>query len=198
MKLNWKKLFEMQAALDRHIIEDKDLEGQDLLDKKILALQVELGELANEWEMFKFWKENPKPRYESVEIYVHGYEHAGQNVRASIEEYKRSPILEEYVDCLHFILSIGNDLGLADEIEDSFTNIGDMPLIGGFKAIYRQINDLSSEIDYGNSYDVAGNYEFLINDFIGLGEMLGFTRGQIEQAYLDKNEVNHTRQNTNY
>ena len=49
MNLDFKKLFEMQGALDAHIINEKELEGQDLLPMKILALQVELGELANEW-----------------------------------------------------------------------------------------------------------------------------------------------------
>lgn len=53
-----KELFEMQKKLDEHIIEEKGLEGQDLLPKKILALQVELGELANEWRGFKFWSED--------------------------------------------------------------------------------------------------------------------------------------------
>ena len=44
--MNIAHLFEIQRKLDQHIIEKKGLEGQDLLPKKILALQVELGELA--------------------------------------------------------------------------------------------------------------------------------------------------------
>lgn len=35
------KLFETQKRLDKRIVEEKGLEGQDLLDKKILALQVD-------------------------------------------------------------------------------------------------------------------------------------------------------------
>lgn len=34
--------------------------------------------------------------------------------------------------------------------------------------------------------------------YIGLGEMLGFTWDQIEEAYYAKNKVNHERQNTGY
>src|SRR5690625_3524767 len=108
--MNLQKLFDAQKKLDDHIRKEKGLEGQDLLDKKILALQVELGELAQEWRGFKFWSEDREPRYETVEIYVHGYDGPGQSTRASIEEYQRWPIEEEYVDCLHFLLSIGNDL----------------------------------------------------------------------------------------
>ena len=42
MLLNLDKLFKIQAELDNRIIEKKGLQGQALLDKKILALQVEL------------------------------------------------------------------------------------------------------------------------------------------------------------
>ena len=41
--MNLQPLFETQAKLDKRIVEKKGLQGQDLLDKKILALQVELG-----------------------------------------------------------------------------------------------------------------------------------------------------------
>ena len=82
--MNLQKLFEAQKKLDDHIRKEKGLEGQDLLDKKILALQVELSELANELpEVFKFWS-NKKNNYKKA--------------------------LEEYCDCLHFILSIGKSL----------------------------------------------------------------------------------------
>src|SRR5690554_1595018 len=109
--MNLNKLFELQKELDQHIIREKGLQGQELLDKKILALQVELGELAQNWRGFKFWSEDQEPRYETVEIYVHGYDGPGQDTRASIQEYQAQPILEEYIDCLHFILSIGLELG---------------------------------------------------------------------------------------
>jgi len=55
------KLFKAQKELDDHINKAKGLEGQDLLDKKILALLVELGELANEERSWKFWSENREP-----------------------------------------------------------------------------------------------------------------------------------------
>jgi dimeric dUTPase (all-alpha-NTP-PPase superfamily) len=34
--------------------------------------------------------------------------------------------------------------------------------------------------------------------FFGLGEMLGFTWDEIEQAYFAKNKINHVRQETGY
>nr|QRZ17780.1 dUTP diphosphatase [Virgibacillus sp. AGTR] len=56
--MNLNKLFPIQKELDTRIEREKGLEGQNLLDKKILALQVELGELANEWRGFKFWSKD--------------------------------------------------------------------------------------------------------------------------------------------
>ncbi|WP_055747638.1 dUTP diphosphatase [Brevibacillus choshinensis] len=60
--MNLKAFFEKQRQLDKYIIKKKGLEGQDLLQNKILALQVELGELANEWRGFKHWSDNQEPR----------------------------------------------------------------------------------------------------------------------------------------
>lgn len=166
MKLNWKKLFEMQAALDRHIIEDKDLEGQDLLDKKILALLVELGELANELpEVFKFWSGKKKNNYEKA--------------------------LAEYIDGLHFILSIGLDLEVGDmwdvlDIKPTVDVTGG--IIGHFDKIFRFTDQ---DMD---AYEWLEVTEY----FLGLGSLLGFNADQVTQAYLDKNEINHQRQNSNY
>jgi dimeric dUTPase (all-alpha-NTP-PPase superfamily) len=42
------------------------------------------------------------------------------------------------------------------------------------------------------------DYEFLLLRFIHLGEMLGFTWEEVEEAYLRKNAVNHQRQNSGY
>ena len=64
--MNLTKLYEMQKLLDQRIVEQHGLEGQDLLPQKILALQVELGECANEWRGFKFWSKDRKPRNKSA------------------------------------------------------------------------------------------------------------------------------------
>src|SRR5690554_588421 len=98
--MNLSNLFKIQKQLDDRIIKEKGLEGQDLLDKKILALQVELGELANEWRGFKFWSTNQNPR---TRVYY------GPPELPDVGTYV-NPLLEEYVDCLHFILSIGLEL----------------------------------------------------------------------------------------
>ncbi|OQP08284.1 dUTP diphosphatase, partial [Geobacillus thermoleovorans] len=74
MKLQ--KLFEAQRELDEHIDKIHPRE-KTRLEEKILALQTELGEIANEWRQFKFWSNDREPRTERL--------------------------LEEYVDGLHFV-----------------------------------------------------------------------------------------------
>lgn len=123
--MNLQKLFEAQAELDRHIVEKKGLQGVDLLPNLILALQVELGECANEWRGFKHWSEDQEPRTEipidCPYCYGKGYMNHDEVFEggepwpckrcdgSGVYGYK-NPLLEEFVDCLHFILSIGTGL----------------------------------------------------------------------------------------
>lgn len=61
--MNLAKLFEMQRQLDEHIEKEHPRKPrEDRLVKKILALQVELGELANCWRGFKYWSHDQEPR----------------------------------------------------------------------------------------------------------------------------------------
>ena len=84
-----KELFEMQDALDQTIVDSIngiDLSGNDeiFLSDRITALGVEVSEFANEVEAFKYWKKNKRNNKEKQ--------------------------LAEYVDILHFWLSIGNTM----------------------------------------------------------------------------------------
>lgn len=176
--MNLKKLFEMQRVLDERIIKEKGLEGQDLLPQKILALQVEIGECANEWRGFKFWSKDQVPRTSKWIPKELGF---AQNI---------NPLLEEYIDCLHFILSIGLDIEI-DIYEFGFVAVVRDTTNDTFLGVFEKINEFWYDSD-------DWNYEQLMNSFAGLGEMLGFTWDQIESAYMSKNAVNHERQSTGY
>lgn len=211
--MNLDKLFKTQELLDKKIIDTKGLHDEDLLDKKILALQVELGELANEWRGFKFWSENQEPRTKEI-CYgcdgnggYEGYIEAPMIERALVEcddcggtGIYKNPLLEEYVDCLHFVLSIWNDrplkIGGFDLLDESVSehNIRvykEESITKQFICINRTI------VNYEDDHK-HGTYEELLLQFIGLGEQLGFTWSQIEEAYYQKNEINHQRQKNGY
>lgn len=196
--MNLAKLFEMQRELDERIIEKKGLQGQDLLPNTILALYAELGELLNEWRGFKHWSDDREPvrkKYRCTcgneykeNIDCHECSYTGTYF--SIEEY--DPLLEEYVDCLHFILSIGLQLGYyPPSLRLTF------PTTGGRnnESTVEMFNDCFKLAVFILEYDY---YETLFQYFIYLGYLLGFTWEQIEQAYIEKNAINHERQNNGY
>src|SRR5699024_7007847 len=208
ISMNLQPLFETQKKLDKRIIKEKGLEGVDLLDKKILALQVELGELANEWRGFKFWSEDRGPRKILKQCITCGNQYK-TNINACNEcEYIGSygelfyvqPLLEEYVDCLHFILSIGNDYDLKPT---KAMDVSSKSVIESFFAMFEIIPGVKSAIEHrfftANGFHVANlNFQTLLNVFGRLGKELGFTWEQIEQAYYDKNKVNQERQANGY
>lgn len=187
--MNLKKLFEMQKVLDDRIIKEHGLEGQDLLPKKILALQVELGECANEWRGFKMWSKRQTPK--EPEYNWKPNEDGSNLVWEPAYGYKSYPLLEEYVDCLHFILSIGlSDPSLCVHDWDYIPR-KDETVINQFGSIFFHL------AIFNESY-VDGDYEVVLTYILGLGEILGFTWDQIESAYMDKNSVNHDRQTNGY
>ena len=186
--MNLNKLFEIQEGLDYHIKKEKGLEGQDLLDMKILSLQVELGECANEWRGFKFWSNDQEPRNKGDWKYSTGIENG-----RFIDVYE-NPLLEEYVDCLHFILSVGLEL----ELEDVWITQEDIEVFHSNKTTLKRFKNMFRYIDKLIDKKNMHWYEAMFGCFIGLGQSLGFTWNQIEQAYLDKNKINHERQLDGY
>ncbi|MEW9096791.1 MAG: dUTP diphosphatase [Clostridiaceae bacterium] len=163
--MNFKNLFVLQEKLDHHIETKHTLNGKTLFSNKILALQVEIAELANETRCFKYWC-NKGPS-------------------------EKAQILEEYVDCLHFILTLGLDKNynegnfyihkenLKDNLTDQFLNL------------YIDINDFVV-------CPSKDHYQTLFEDFLCLGLSLGFTEKDIENGYMEKNNINHIRQLSGY
>ena len=108
--MNLAKLFELQRRLDEHIEREHPRKpGEDRLAKKILALQVELGELANRWRGFKYWSHDQEPRNLGVPLPCEQCEGTGRDGYEPLancwycggtglsEKRNISPLLEEFV-----------------------------------------------------------------------------------------------------
>ncbi|WP_036120773.1 dUTP diphosphatase [Lysinibacillus sphaericus] len=198
-----KKLFETQAALDEHIMQEHpELRGQNNLDWKILALQVELGECANEWRGFKKWSKDQEPRTYKV-VHCHsckgngfflGFQNAQEDCTycegTGVQE-ECNPLLVEYVDCLHFILSIGLELDTKTTVDWDDIEFFETDITEQFIEVISRILEL-------RSWESSDTWAGLFSEFYVLGKMLGFTWEQVEEAYYAKNKVNHERQNAGY
>ncbi len=164
--MNIQKLFNMQRDLDRHIQQTHQLEQTDLVEKKTLALLVELGELANETRCFKFWSlKGP----------------SSQDV-----------ILEEYVDGIHFILSLGIEMKYEEKLKN------ELPIFGGEQDLTSQFLRIYEAVNIFNVKQSFEAYKILFSQYLHLGSLLGYTAEEIEKAYISKNDVNYSRQKEGY
>lgn len=164
MKMNIEKLMAMQAGLDEHIEKKHELHREDLVERKILALLVELGELANETRCFKFWSlKGPSDK---------------------------ETILAEYVDGIHFILSLGIEKGFVPQVESPSPQ-RESDITAQFIQIYGCINEFRLHL-------TEKTFQAIFTEYLRLGEMLGFSAMDVEAAYVTKNEVNYERQKNDY
>jgi len=169
--MNIEKLCQMQKVLDERIVKEHKLEGKDLEENKVLALLVEISELANETRCFKHW-----------------------STKGPSEDHV---LLEEYVDSLHFFLSIANnyeyniDHLLAIYANDFKQDVKEITLVSAFINVTEKIVIMHSKKDAFHFIDAFASY-------MDLGTILGFSWEDIEQAYIRKNEINHQRQDNGY
>lgn len=155
-----KELLEMQRVLDKAILKEHD----NVYDEKIatqmkIALFVELGELMNELPTrFKHWK------------------------KTAVDN--REKALVEYVDALHFQLSLFNYYGFViDEKCHDYNRTFHVS-----KSVYECLKNNTK----------LNDTTFGLTSLFELGRYIGFTWEEIYQAYKDKNAVNYERLKNGY
>lgn len=166
MKLLLTRYYDIQRTLDERIIKKFNLPQKlevSIFRKRVIALIVEVSETMNDWRGFKFWSENQEPK---------------------------PTLLEEYVDGLHFVLSLGIQIG---EVEH-------MPLFPS--------EEVTKETTVEESFLVVTHmatlllednyYASLLQAYMDFGYLLGFTWEDITEAYVVKNQTNHHRQDNGY
>ena len=175
--MNLEKLYKMQEELDNYIIKNRNItmNEAELLDKTILALLVEVGELANATRCFKHWS-------------TKGPE-------------SKERLLDELADIWHFYLSIGNQIGIKLDKQLIYENSNvwetlDEGKTDNFITLYLMISFIADDI-YG-LYNRDEYYIKLGTFLMGVGEVLGFTDEEVEQAYMKKHEENYRRQREGY
>lgn len=162
--MNLTRLFSMQKELDHYIQTQRTIE-EDVFDRKLLALLVELGELANETRCFKFWSDKGPS--------------------------ERDVILEEYVDSIHFLLSIGLEKGWEQETHNWPEGKNQTDLNAAFLHTYQTIATLQSSPSHEH-------YMAIWKAYAEIARLLGFSTEDVMDAYQKKNEINYERQQSGY
>lgn len=163
MNINLSNCLVKQSELDDRIMQMHQQSRESTQRKRVLALLVEIAELANETRSFKYW-----------------------SLRGPSD---KEVLIEEYVDSLHFLLSLSLDLGY-EEMSLSITK-SKLSLSELFLAFYKAVIELSENF---NVYNLERAFE----RFGQVGIALGFSSSDIVDAYFFKNEKNHKRQDQSY
>ena len=203
--MNFKKLQAMQAKLDEAILADKaPMTAEERFNKTLVALSVEIAEVANCAEHFKFWKDNKGKVDESRFVENHFFTTNDELVFKNYIEEKTGnqylfeqahhlTLVEECSDALHFILSLANQVDYkivtigkhfkaskdSDSLEKNFLFLNH--LIG------------SAEFEHFHS-----DLEMIVDVFFIYIDQSGISEQELEQAYYDKNKINYERLENGY
>ena len=163
--VRFKELLSKQYILDETIRVKHGYVKQELISKKIISLEVELSEFANEIRFFKFW---------------------------SLKDADYKNALTEYVDALHFYLSIAIDF----DIDFNMSNESDIGKDSDLLGTYIRCKKWSLDIYTNPEPSIVWHLAFCW--FWSLGQKVGFTEDEIYKEYMEKNSENHRRQEQGY
>ena len=163
MAIELSKLYQKQAELDARIAENHHVSYETTRERRILALLVEIGEFANATRCFKYWSNKPS---EAQDI-----------------------VLDEYVDGLHFFLSLGIDIKASKRVYN-YTKHADN-LTKQVLETYRL-----ASLFYKNQDEKS--YVKAFQAFINIVPLLKVRWTTIEKAYYKKLGENYSRQDHNY
>lgn len=140
--INLKELYSLQASLDAEIATNHGVSYETTFEKRLLALIVEIGELANETRCFKYWSnKGPSPKEVVMDEFADGihfllslgiplkankfeYEIKKSNLsltRQILEVYKAATALVDHYDLAHYedafqkYLNLSTSIGMSEE-----------------------------------------------------------------------------------
>lgn len=128
--INLKELYSLQASLDAEIAKNHNVTYESTFERRLLALIVEIGELANETRCFKYWSnKGPSPK---------------------------EVVMDEFADGIHFLLSLGIPLH-ASKYEYEIKK-RDADLTRQIHEVYKAATTLLDHYDLKHYYDVFQKY----------------------------------------
>jgi dimeric dUTPase (all-alpha-NTP-PPase superfamily) len=158
-------LTEKQKVLDERIMTEFGLDPNDqaMHRKKMVAFFVELGEFINEERSFKYWSRK--------------------------KTNDRHKVIEEYIDGLHFILSIGLHINYDFEGHKEFVVEGDL---------YESYIHLFEALGIFVKTESVWDFRKVFSLFLRISDILEISEDEIVTVYNEKNAINHQRQDNSY
>lgn len=122
-------IYEENKELDKIFDKLYDNDNKDIIEKNIVELLVELGELANETKCFKYWS-SKKPG-------------------------DKEDLLEEYSDCIIMALYFCDMVNI--DLNEEFIEINEKDLVNQFKTLYNLCSSLNYKLDRDLVKEVFAN-----------------------------------------
>ena len=201
--MNFKKLQDMQAKLDEAILADKaPMTAEERFNKTLVALSVEIAEVANCAEHFKFWKDNKgkvdSDRFIKTPGIINNLIEGDflDNITTEYvtkEQAHQLTLIEECSDALHFILS------LANQIDYKIVGLGKhFKISEDADSLEKNFLFLNYVIGSAEFKHFRTDLEMIIDVFFSYINQLGIAQQELEQAYYDKNKINYERLENGY
>lgn len=152
--MNIQHLFKIQNDKNSKFVLEPSLSDYKITARKYLLFHIKLSSIAEESRCFKYWE--------------------GDIPNVSIDK-----ILNNYIDALSLLLTIGIDKGYSN-IENIKLKPDDHCISDQFLNLFIDLNDLI----ISPSQD---HYLTLFEDFISLGLSLGFSSDKIEETFISTN-----------
>ena len=194
--MNFKKLQAMQAKLDEAILADKaPMTQEERFNKTLVALSVEIAEVANCAEHFKFWKDNKgkvdSKRFIVTPVIVNNLikDDYLDNLDNTTMQYvtekqaHRLTLIEECSDALHFILSLANQVYF--EINGIGTHFKISKDTDSLEKNFLFLNYMIGPAEFKHFHS---DLEMIIDVFFIYINQLGISEQELEQSYHDKNK----------
>jgi dimeric dUTPase (all-alpha-NTP-PPase superfamily) len=127
--IEYSDLYEENKKLDDMFHKLYDNYNHDIIEKNIVELLVEIGELANETRCFKYWS-NKKPSEKNI-------------------------IMDEYADCFLMTLYFFNMANL--NLNEDFPQVEIVDQVSQFKKLYSVVSKLDCSLDKNLIKEILSN-----------------------------------------
>ena len=169
-KVNDLKYYQLQ--LDNKIQKRSGKARRETIDNRVRALYVEVIELFNEVAFFKDWSNKQKePNMEKVKM--------------------------EYIDCVHFMLSLAIDFDINIIVNRYSTKDYTWEHLFD-NSRYLISSYINQFINCPSKKEKKVRLVYMFDELNKIGSKLGMSEKEIIKMYMKKNKINHDRQKNNY